>query len=114
MLLPCRTAPCVRTKICERLLDHLGARHDILHDTLAGPALTGEVDVLTQLTEASVPQIRKTDETPPRVSVYDTLRVLLGIQQDMCSSTLQRLFQAHEEVRALCSNFKFDGRGVRS
>ena len=35
MLLPCRAATPVRPKVCDRLLDHLSASHDVLHGALA-------------------------------------------------------------------------------
>jgi len=120
MLLPCRAAAPVRAKVCERLLDYLGSSHDILHAALAGgerestptlPALTGETDVLSQLTDTSVLQIRKTDDSPPRVSVIDTIRSFTGVQQP--DWTWRQLKNAHPEVHGLTTDFKFEGQGQK-
>jgi hypothetical protein len=78
----------------------------------AMPQVSGLED-LAELTDADVSRIRKTNETPPRVSIYDTIRGIAGVQQDMCSSTFGRLLKDFPEVRALCSNFKFPGQGQR-
>ena len=37
MLLPCCDAAPVKEKICQRLLDYLGASHESLHETIAAP-----------------------------------------------------------------------------
>ena len=126
MLLPCRAAASVKEKICQRLWDYLGASHEALHAALAAPPALASaapqseatpqasgLEGLAELTDADTSRIRKTNELPSRASVFDTFQVLFCIRQDMCSSTFQRLSRDHEEVRALCSNFKFPSRGQR-
>ena len=68
---------------------------------------------LTQLTDGSVRQIRKTAEDPPRVSVLDTISVITGLETNGSSVVYNRLKEQFPEVALTCSNFKFSGRGQR-
>ena len=68
---------------------------------------------LTDITDADASRIRKTNEVPPRVSVFDTFQVLLGIQQTCCTIIFQRLCREHEAVLTLCKNWKFPGERQR-
>ena len=56
--------------------------------------------------------IRKTLETPPRVSVYDLID---AISEQGNGSRVQflRLQKEHQEVVTLCNYFKFEGQGQR-
>ena len=69
------------------------------------------LDGLAEQTDADVSRIRRTNDVPPRASVFDTFQVLLGIQQTCCTIIFQRLCRKHEEVLTLCKNFKIPGRG---
>jgi hypothetical protein len=65
------------------------------------------------ISEASLQQIRKTAETPPRVSVIDVIRAITGLSGSNGHNVLQRLFESYPEVSTNCRNFKFPGRGQR-
>jgi len=68
---------------------------------------------LGQVSEATVRQIRKTVEDPPRVSILDAIALITGHSPTVCSHTLQHLKEAYPEVGHLLSNFRFAGRGQR-
>ena len=70
-------------------------------------------DVFNEITSASLVHIRKTSETPPRVSVLDVIGVLAGTSPTECSHTLSRLKERFPEVGSNMSNFKFPGQGQR-
>ena len=55
-------------------------------------------DVLREITQASLGRIRKTSETPPRVSVLDVIKVITGTSPTICSHTLSRLEERFQEV----------------
>ena len=68
---------------------------------------------LNSITDQTVRHIRKTAETPPRVSVLDVIGIVTGHSPTVCSHTLQSLLQNYPEVGPRLSNFKFSGRGQR-
>ena len=70
-------------------------------------------DVLREITQASLGHIRKTSETPPRMSVYDVLSVITGLPTNNCSNVWKRLQDAFPEIATNCSNIKFEGQGQR-
>ena len=77
------------------------------------PYLASGLDGLAELTDADVSRIRKTNETPSRINVYDVLRCVFGIPQKDTFHTLDRLREQYPEVQALCLNFNFPGQGQR-
>ena len=68
---------------------------------------------LNSITDQTVRHIRKTAETPPRVSVLDVIGIVTGHSPTVCSHTLQNLLQNYPEVGPKLSIFKFSGRGQR-
>ena len=68
---------------------------------------------MAELHEDSVQRVRKTAECPPRVSVYDVLGAITGYAPEDRHKLFQRLCEQFPEVRAICTNFKFPGRGQR-
>ena len=68
---------------------------------------------LAQLDDDAVQQIRKTAESPPRVSVYDVLGAVTGYTPNNCVNLWQRLSEQFPEVTTQSSIFKFSGRGQR-
>ena len=70
-------------------------------------------EVFKEITQASLGRIRKTPETPPRVSVYDVLSVITGLPTNNCSNVWKRLQDAFPEVATNCSKIKFEGQGQR-
>ena len=66
------------------------------------------VDPLTQLAEGNVCRVRKTTESPPRVSIYDVIGSFgVANPRDAWSA----LCQSHPECVGLADAFKFPGRG---
>ena len=68
---------------------------------------------LLSVSDDSVQLIRKTAESPPRVSVYDVIGLITGFTSNHSSQLLQRLVEQFPEVATVCGNFKFQGRGQR-
>ena len=60
-----------------------------------------------------VKQVRKTDETPPRVSVVDVAAVITGKDHNAAAQDLRRMSEKYPEVNAKCIDFKFPGQGQR-
>ena len=53
---------------------------------------------LSELTDGAVRGIRKTAESPPRVSVIDVVSLVTGHSPQQAAHTLQRLLEAYPEV----------------
>ena len=68
---------------------------------------------MAELDEDSIQRVRRTAETPPRVSVYDVLGAITGYAPEDRHKLFQRLCDQFPEVRTICTNFKFPGRGQR-
>ena len=64
---------------------------------------------LTSVTDDSVQQVRKTAESPPRVSVYDVLGMITGHTASNSAHMFDRLVSQFPEVCTKCTNFKFPG-----
>lgn len=58
-------------------------------------------------------KIRKTDETPTRVSVYDLVNAISGNDPRHSNTYFTRMCGAYPEVRTACVDFKFPGQGQR-
>ena len=57
-------------------------------------------------------RIRKTDETPPRVSVVDVISAISGRSANQAAEQLRRLIERYPDVKANCFDVKFpDARG---
>ena len=73
-------------------------------------------DIPTQLATLlgkEVVQIRKTEETPPRVSVIDVISAFVGKDARHAAEQLRRLVAQYPEVDSNCVLFKFPSRGQR-
>ena len=73
-------------------------------------------DVPTQLAALlgrEIFRIRKTDETPPRVSIIDVVMAVTGGSQHDAARSLRRLSDQYPEVGPNWSHLKFKGRGQR-
>ena len=68
---------------------------------------------MAELDEETVQRVRKTAESPPRVSVYDVLGAITGYAQGERYNLFQRLCEQFPEVNTICTYFKFPGRGQR-
>lgn len=58
-------------------------------------------------------RVRKTNEDPPRVSIYDVLQAVAGVEPHNCANVWRRLLDAYPEVNTRCIHFKFPGQGQR-
>jgi hypothetical protein len=68
---------------------------------------------LATLLNKDVKTLRRTDETPPRVSVIDVISAILGVSGNIAAKALGRLKSEFPEVTPGCRDFKFKGRGQR-
>ena len=57
--------------------------------------------------------IRKTDDVPARLSVYDLIAAVIGRENNQSCKYYTRLCEGNPEVVPLCHNFKFVGQGQR-
>ena len=57
--------------------------------------------------------IRRTKDTPPKVSVYDIMTAITDNDSKNASDNFSRLCERFPEVRASSANFKFPGQGQR-
>ena len=58
-------------------------------------------------------QIRKTNDSPPRISVIDVVEAITGQVKSNAGKTLERVKESHPEVYPNWINFRFPGRGQR-
>lgn len=70
-------------------------------------------DVLGEISQSSLGHIRKTSESPPRVSVYDVIGAITGKHGDDSGKAYRRLIEQFPEVRTAGPDFKFPGQGQR-
>ncbi len=68
---------------------------------------------LTQLNDHAVQQIRKTAETPPRLSVIDLVAAVTGYSSNVASNVVLRLKATYPEVTSSWCIYKFSGRRQR-
>jgi len=61
----------------------------------------------------SVGQIRKTDETPPRISVIDVVQAITGKDARHAAQEVRTLCSRHPEVDKILVHFLFRGQGQR-
>jgi len=58
-------------------------------------------------------EIRRTEDTPPRVSVIDVASIITGHGADYASQAVRNVYDNHPEVREKITDFKFPGRRQR-
>ena len=58
-------------------------------------------------------QIRKTDGTPPKISVIDVVQAITDQTQSNSAVAFQRLMRDHPEVGRKCSKLRFNGERQR-
>ena len=66
---------------------------------------------LLEISGSSLQRIRKTAETPQRVSVYDVIRAVTGLTNNNCANVWKRLQENHPEASTGCRSYRFRGRG---
>ena len=62
---------------------------------------------MAEVDDDSVQRIRKTAESPPRVSVYDVLGAVTRYPDDQSRGLYRRMLETYPEVGAFCTYFKF-------
>ena len=70
-------------------------------------------EFLFALDEAALQRIRRTAETPPRVSILDVIGAITGQARNNCAAVWSRLRESRPDVAARCGFFKFPGRRQR-
>ena len=68
---------------------------------------------LTALLGRGVTRLRKTDETPARISVIDVAVAICGHDANVASEVVRRIRERDEDVHANIVEIKFPGRGQR-
>ena len=58
-------------------------------------------------------RIRKTDETPPRISAVDVVQAITGKTKNNAGNSLDCVKERYPEVSRNLRNFRFPGRGQR-
>ena len=80
---------------------------------------SGGVDVRSQLAAllgkplARIGRIRKTDETPARISVIDVAALITGKNHHAASKDLRRMNERYPDVSPNWTDFPFPGQGQR-
>ena len=69
---------------------------------------------LAALLGKEIVRIRKTDESPPRISVIDVAVVITGKDANNAARAVGVVKDRHPEVTQNLSDFKFRGRGQRN
>jgi len=64
------------------------------------------------LGKPEVGEIRKTNETPPRISVIDVIMVVLGKDRNHAAEDYRRMIQAYPDVNADCVNFSYKAKCI--
>ena len=59
-------------------------------------------------------RIRKTDETPPRVSVIDVVAIIVGKSGDAASRALLRVMDKYPGINNNLANYQFPGARQRN
>ena len=80
-------------------------------DSSRTPSIHGQ---LSTLLGREVKQLRKTDTDPPRVSIYDVISAVTGMDGNHAGKAYRDLVVDYPEVHSIGVNFKFPGRGQRN
>jgi len=70
-----------------------------------------QLATLLQKEPTDIVNIRKTDETPSRISVIDVISAITEQTGKNALTYLERLRHIHPEIDSVCNGFKFPGRG---
>ena len=90
-----------------------GAPHALVFKQLMGDP-PGIQQQLSSLLGREVKQVRKTDEQPPRLAVYDVISAVTGMTGNHAGEAYRDLAARFPEVHGNGVNFKFPGRGQRN
>ena len=107
---------------------YVSAQKHVLHRAAAHPSTPAGImaaragcgaDISQHLAELLgkpvgwIGQIRKMEETPPRISVIDVAIALTGKSHHDAAQYFRRISEQYPEVGTTCSHFRFKGRGQR-
>ena len=81
-----------------------------MSDSPRTPSIHGQ---LSTLLGREIKQLRKTDTDPPRVSIYDVISAVTGMDGNHAGKAFRDLAADFPEVHSVGVNFKFPGRGQR-
>ena len=70
--------------------------------------------LLAALVDRDTIQIRKTEETPPRISVIDVAILVTGYGADYASQAIRNVCDKYPDIREHIADFKFKGRGQKN
>ncbi len=73
-----------------------------------------ELRRLSALLGRDVKKVRKSDENPPRISIYDVISALTGMDGNHAGKAYRDLSVRHPEIRSVRATFKFPGVRQRS
>ena len=68
---------------------------------------------LSVLLGLEVGNIRKTDENPPRVAIYDVISAVTGLNGNHAGKAYRDVATRYHEVHSIGVHFRFPGRGQR-
>ena len=60
-----------------------------------------------------MPRIRKTDEVPPRIALYDVISAITGLDGNHAGKAYRDIVKQQPEVHSNGVDFQFPGRGQR-
>ena len=66
---------------------------------------------LIELSESSLCQIRKTNDTPPMISVLDVIAAIKGCTSNTAYVAWRRLIETHPETLTFCHSYNFRPKG---
>ena len=89
------------------------AAPNAIHGVRPCPDVTRELAKVLGRNATTMRRIRKTDDTPPRIGIYDVISAVTGLDGNHAGKTYRDLMQHHPEVHSTGVNFKFPGRGQR-
>ena len=72
-----------------------------------GDGIRAQLAALLGKPLARIGQVRKTDETPPRVSVIDVICAVMGLNGNNAAMTFARLKDEHPDLTTICGQVKF-------
>ena len=77
------------------------------------PDFMASMSLFSALEGQAPRRIRKTAEDPPRVSVYDVIGAMSGLNSGNCANVWKRLLEAYPDVLCNMPRHKFPGQGQR-
>lgn len=107
--------PAPSSTACATQCDVVGLQkvNDVVTDSNHDPLPAFDIGEISDGYLMQGVKIRRTTDTPPKISVYDILSAVTGQPFEHSHVIFSRLQDAYPELRTKCSEFKFPGRGQR-